>query len=354
MELMALDRQRRAGGGADESTVEQGERSGINMARLLMSFGAADVPGGADGRLHRDEAELHRPDQPVQHFAADLDHRPDRARHDLRHPHRRHRPVGRLAAGLLRHDRGGRRQGRRANTLSLGTAATQGYGWFAALLAAVVVGAPAGGVQGLAITRLKVPPFVVTLGGLTVFRGLTLTISNGGPISGFDASMRWFGTGLIGPVPVPAIIFAIAAVLCHIVLRYTRYGRAVYAVGGNAEAARLSGLRVDRILISVYVIVGFFAGLAAFVLSARLNSSEAVAGIGYELTVISAVVIGGTSLFGGIGSVGGTVVGAALIGVLQNGLQFNNVSSYTQSIVIGLILILAVAFDRWLKSRVRR
>jgi inositol transport system permease protein len=245
-------------------------------------------------------------------------------------------------------------KGGTANTLSLDTAATQGYGWFAALIAAVAVGAAAGGVQGLAITRLKVPPFVVTLGGLTVFRGLTLTISNGGPISGFDASMRWFGTGLVGPVPVPVIIFAIAAMLCHIVLRYTRYGRAVYAVGGNAEAARLSGLRVDRVLVSVYVIVGFFSGLAAFVLSARLNSSEAVAGIGYELTVISAVVIGGTSLFGGIGSVGGTVVGAALIGVLQNGLQFNNVSSYTQSIVIGLILIFAVTFDRWLKSRVRR
>ena len=245
-------------------------------------------------------------------------------------------------------------KGGTANTLSLENAAAQGYGWFAALLAAVAVGAAAGGVQGLAITKLKVPPFVVTLGGLTVFRGLTLTISNGGPISGFDASMRWFGTGLVGPVPVPAIIFAIAAILCHVVLRYTRYGRAVYAVGGNAEAARLSGLRVDRILISVYGIVGFFSGLAAFVLSARLNSSEAVAGIGYELTVISAVVIGGTSLFGGIGSVGGTVVGAALIGVLQNGLQFNNVSSYTQSIVIGLILVFAVTFDRWLKSRVRR
>ena len=194
---------------------------------------------------------------------------------------------------------------------------------------------------------------MVTLGGLTIFRGLTLMLSNGGPISGFTADMRWFGTGLVGPVPVPVIIFAIAAILCHIVLRYTRYGRAVYAVGGNAEAARLSGVRVDRVLVSVYVIVGFFSGLAAFVLSARLNSAEAVAGLGYELTVISAVVIGGTSLFGGIGSVGGTVVGAALIGVLQNGLQFNNVSSYTQSVVIGLILILAVAFDRWLKSRAR-
>ncbi|UVC07588.1 ABC transporter permease [Rhizobium sp. TH2] len=244
-------------------------------------------------------------------------------------------------------------KGGAASTLSLSASEGTGYGWFAALLAAVIVGSAAGGIQGLTITKLKVPPFVVTLGGLTIFRGLTLMLSNGGPISGFTPDMRWFGTGLIGPVPVPVIIFAIAAVLCHIVLRYTRYGRAVYAVGGNAEAARLSGLRVDRVLVSVYVIVGFFSGLAAFVLSARLNSAEAVAGLGYELTVISAVVIGGTSLFGGIGSVGGTVVGAALIGVLQNGLQFNNVSSYTQSVVIGLILILAVAFDRWLKSRAR-
>ena len=244
-------------------------------------------------------------------------------------------------------------KGGTANTLSLESAAGAGYGWFAALLAALLTGALCGLIQGLAITRLKVPPFVVTLGGLTIFRGLTLTISSGGPISGFTADMRWWGTGLVGPVPVPVIIFLGAALLCHLILRYTRYGRSVYAVGGNAEAARLSGLRVDRILVSVYVIVGFFCGLAAFVLAARLNSAEAVAGIGYELTVISAVVIGGTSLFGGVGSVGGTVVGAALIGVLVNGLVLNNVSSYTQQIVIGLILILAVAFDRWLKTRTR-
>ncbi len=244
-------------------------------------------------------------------------------------------------------------KGGTANTMSLSAGAEAGFGWFAALLAALAVGSIAGGVQGVAITRLKVPPFVVTLGGLTIFRGITLTLSNGGPISGFGADFRWFGNGLIGPVPVPVIIFALAAIICHVVLRYTRYGRAVYAVGGNAEAARLSGLRVDGVLVSVYVIVGFLSGLAAFVLAARLNSAEAVAGIGYELTVISAVVIGGTSLFGGVGSVGGTVVGAALIGVLQNGLQFNNVSSYTQSIVIGLILIVAVAFDRWLKSRAK-
>lgn len=244
-------------------------------------------------------------------------------------------------------------KGAASNTLALGTTEATGYGWPAALLAATAVGTLAGLIQGLAITKLRVPPFVVTLGGLTVFRGFTLMLSGGGPISGFPSEMRWFGTGLVGPVPVPVIIFAVAAVLCHVVLRFTRFGRAVYAVGGNAEAARLSGVRVDRVLVAVYMIVGFFAGLAAFVLSARLNSAEAVAGIGYELTVISAVVIGGTSLFGGIGGIGGTVVGAALIGVLVNGLQLNNVSSYTQQVTIGLILIAAVAFDRWLKTRAR-
>ena len=244
-------------------------------------------------------------------------------------------------------------KGTTANTLSLGTTEATGWGWPVALLTAVLVGIAAGFVQGLLITLLRVPPFVVTLGGLTIFRGFTLMLSGGGPISGFPSDMRWFGTGLVGPVPVPVIVFALAAVLCHVVLRFTRFGRAVYAVGGNAEAARLSGIRVDRVLVSVYMIVGFFAGLAAFVLAARLNSAEAVAGMGYELTVISAVVIGGTSLFGGIGSIGGTVVGATLIGVLVNGLQLNNVSSYTQQVTIGFILIAAVAFDRWLKTRAR-
>ncbi len=244
-------------------------------------------------------------------------------------------------------------KGAATTAMTLGASGATGNHWSLALLAALGVGLAAGLGQGLLITRLKVPPFVVTLGGLTIWRGFTLMIGGGGPISGFTPDMRWWGTGMVGPVPIPVIIFAVAAILCHIVLRYTRYGRSVYAVGGNAEAARLSGIRVDRVIVSVYVIVGFFCGLAAFVLSARLNSAEAVAGMGYELTVISAVVIGGTSLFGGIGSITGTVIGAALIGVLQNGLQFNNVNSYTQQVIIGLILILAVAFDRWLKARAR-
>jgi inositol transport system permease protein len=219
------------------------------------------------------------------------------------------------------------------------------------MLAALAVGLACGFLQGLAITLLKVPPFVVTLGGLSAFRGAALLFAGGGPVSGFAPDYTWWGQGKLGPVPVPVIIFLSFAVIAHVVLRYTRFGRHVYAVGGNPEAARLSGLNVRAITLSVYVIIGFFAGLAGFVLSARLNSAEAVAGIGYELTVIASVVIGGTSLFGGVGSVFGTVIGSILIGVLINGLVLMNVSSYIQQIIIGVIIVLAVAFDQFAKSR---
>jgi ribose/xylose/arabinose/galactoside ABC-type transport system permease subunit len=238
---------------------------------------------------------------------------------------------------------------------AVGAAAqAQGHGWPLAMLTALAVGTMAGLVQGLAVTRLKVPPFVVTLGGMSAFRGLALLLAGGGPISGFDEGYRFIGQGTIGPVPVPVIIFLSAAIIAHIVLRYTRYGRRIYAIGGNPEAARLSGLAVERLTLSVYVIIGFLAGLGSFVLSARLNSAEAVAGIGYELTVIASVVIGGTSLFGGIGTIFGTVIGTILIGVLLNGLQLNNVSSYVQQVIIGVIIVLAVAFDSFAKSRRKR
>ena len=221
--------------------------------------------------------------------------------------------------------------------------------------AAMLIGVIGGLIQGTAITRLGVPAFVVTLGGLSVFRGAALQYSNGGPISTFDATYNFWGQGrVLGDIPVPVIIFIVFAVLAHIVLRYTRYGRHVYAVGGNIEAARLSGLNTRRLILSVYVIVGFFAGLGGFVLSSRLNSSEAVAGLGYELTVIASVVIGGTSLFGGRGSVLGTMIGSVLIGVLNNGLVLMNVSSYIQQIIIGVIIVLAVAFDQFIKARQRR
>lgn len=231
---------------------------------------------------------------------------------------------------------------------------TIGYGWPLAALAAIVVGVIGGALQGVAITRLKVPAFVVTLGGMSVFRGAALLFAAGGPISGFQPDFTWWGQGKIYTVPVPVIIFLVAAILAHIVLSYTRYGRRVYAVGGNPEAARLAGVNVTAVITSVYIIMGFFAGLGAFVLSARLNSAEAVAGTGYELTVIASVVIGGTSLFGGAGSIFGTVVGALLIGVLLNGLVMMNVNSYVQQIIIGVIIVLAVWFDTFAKSRRKR
>ena len=234
-----------------------------------------------------------------------------------------------------------------------GGAADAGNPALLALLAAVAVGIAAGTLQGLAISRLRVPPFVVTLGGLTAFRGAALLFSGGGPISGFAPDFTWWGQGRIATVPVPVIIFLVAAVVAHLVLKHTRFGRHVYAVGGNVAAAEMNGVNTRRIILSVYVIVGFFCGLASFLLAARLNSAEAVAGLGLELDVIAAVVIGGTSLFGGIGSIFGTVVGALLIGVLRNGLVLLNISPFIQQIVIGVILVLAVAFDQYASARRR-
>jgi len=236
---------------------------------------------------------------------------------------------------------------------AVGQAAESGNPVILAFLAAIAVGVAAGAVQGLAITRLRVPPFVVTLGGLTAWRGAALLLSGGGPISGFTSEYTWWGQGRIEGVPVPVIIFLAAAVLAHIVLRHSRFGLHVYAVGGNTAAANLNGVNTRRVILLVYVITGFTCGLASFLLSARLNSAEAVAGMGLELDVIAAVVIGGTSLFGGVGGVVGTVVGALLIGVLRNGLVLLNISPFIQQIVIGLILVAAVAFDQYAAARRR-
>lgn len=221
--------------------------------------------------------------------------------------------------------------------------------WPVAIATASLIGLLAGYVQGKSVTALRVPAFIVTLGGMTVWRGATLLLNDGGPISGFDAGFRWWGTGSLLGVPVPVVLFAVTALIGHIVLRHTRYGRQVYAVGGNTEAARLAGVNVKAVIISVYVIVGCLAGLSGFLLSARLGSAEAVAGVNYELRVIASVVIGGASLSGGQGSIRGTLIGTLLIGVLSNGLVIMHVSSYVQQVVIGLIIVAAVAFDSYTK-----
>ena len=223
-------------------------------------------------------------------------------------------------------------------------------GWLVALATATAVGALVGYLQGKTVTFFSVPPFIVTLGGMTIWRGATLILNDGSPVSGFDAGYRWWGTGSIAGIPVPILIFGLIAALGFITERFTRYGRYIYAVGGNPEAARLNGLDVPAIITSVYLIVGALSGLAGFLLSARLGAAEAVGGIGYELRVIASVVIGGTSLAGGRGGIGGTIVGALLIGVLTNGLVIMHVSSYWQQVVIGVIIVAAVAFDAYAKS----
>jgi len=221
--------------------------------------------------------------------------------------------------------------------------------WPVAIVVASAIGLAAGYIHGKSVTALKVPAFIVTLGGMTVWRGATLILNDGGPIAGFDDGYRWWGTGSVLGVPVPVILFALVALVGHVVLRHMRYGRQVYAVGGNAEAARLAGVDVKAVIISVYVIVGLLAGLSGFLLSARLGSAEAVAGTNYELRVIASVVIGGASLSGGQGSIRGTLIGTLLIGVLSNGLVIMHVSSYFQQVVIGLIIVAAVAFDSYTK-----
>lgn len=236
--------------------------------------------------------------------------------------------------------------------LTAGTAGqAEGYGLITAILAALAIGLFLGFLHGAAIVWLRVPPFIATLGGITAWRGLSLMLSQGQPISNFPPEYQWFGKESVGPVPVLVLILVIAALIGWIVLRYSRYGRQVYAVGGNQEAARLSGLNTRNVILSVYVISGFMAGLSGFLLSSRLNSAEQVAGVGYELTVIAGVVIGGTSFSGGEGSIPGTILGVLLIGVLANGLTLMNVPPYIQQVLTGLIIVFAVWFDQAVKRR---
>ena len=213
------------------------------------------------------------------------------------------------------------------------------------LAAGLAVGAAIGAINGLLVARLSIPPFVATLGMLSAARGLTYIYNDGMPVTDLPDGYLSIGTGAIAGIPVPIIVFALVVVLFWFVLRYTTYGRYVYAVGGNAKSAKTSGISTGKILFSVYVIGGLLAGLAGIILAARTTSALPQAGVSYELDAIAAVVIGGTSLSGGTGSLGGTVVGALLIGVINNGLNLLGVSSYYQQVVKGVIIVGAVLLD---------
>jgi ribose/xylose/arabinose/galactoside ABC-type transport system permease subunit len=222
----------------------------------------------------------------------------------------------------------------------------QAYPLIVALIIGVVVGLACGTANGLLIAKRRLAPFIVTLGMMTVARGLALVYTQGRPVIDLSDSYDKIGSGSIGPVPYPALIFFAAVLLGAFILHFTRFGRYVYAVGGNELAAKVSGVNTDRVLIGVYALGGAAAGVAGIVDSSRVMSGGPASGGGYELDAIAAVVIGGTSLSGGVGSIAGTIVGVLIIGVMNNGLDLLNVSSYWQLVVKGLIIVLAVLLDR--------
>ncbi len=221
-----------------------------------------------------------------------------------------------------------------------------GFTVFGAILMGIIIGGSLGFFNGWMITKFKVAPFVVTLAMLTMARGATMLWTGGFPITGLGDHFAFIGTGWFLGIPMPVWISAIAVILAIILLTKTKFGRYIYAVGGNESAARLSGLNINKIKIWVYALSGILAAVGGIILTSRLDSAQPNAGLSYELDSIAAVVIGGTSLSGGRGSIIGTVQGALIIGVLNSGLVLLNVSPFWQQIIKGLVILLAVILDR--------
>jgi len=228
-----------------------------------------------------------------------------------------------------------------------------------AIGATLAIGTALGMTNGLLLTKLRLPhPFIPTLGMMNVARGLALVLSGGFPISELPEDFRFWGAGTLGSIPMPVVIVLVVYALFHLFLTHTTVGRDIYAVGGNKQAALLSGIPVDQRLILVYALSGGLAALGAIVLAGRMNSGFPLAGVGAELDAIAAVIIGGASFFGGVGSVWGTLIGALIMGVLRNGLNLLDVSAYWQTTVIGVVIVIAVWVDvlrqRAVESRYRR
>ncbi len=238
-----------------------------------------------------------------------------------------------------------------AGAVAAGLAVRQDLDTFTAIGLALLLGMVIGAINGLMIVKGGMPPFVATLAMLAMARGLTLVYTNGRPIAGLDEIFIFLGTGQVLGIPVPVIIMVFIAIIAHIITRYTRFGLHVYATGGNEEPTRLAGVSTDRVKLSVYIISGLTAAIGGILLTARLWSAQPNAAVGWELDAIAAPVLGGTSLFGGVGSIGGTLVGAFIIGVLSNGLNLMGVPSYYQQVIKGVVFILAVSLDILSKRR---
>ncbi|MBU7585972.1 MAG: ribose ABC transporter permease [Nostoc sp. TH1S01] len=225
-------------------------------------------------------------------------------------------------------------------------------GWLA-VPAALLTGLLLGLLNGALITFLDVPPFIVTLGSLTALRGAAYLVANGTTVINRNINFAWIGNSYVGPLPWLVILALLTVAVSWFVLRQTVLGVQIYAVGGNERAARLTGIKVNRVLLFVYGVSGLLAGLAGIMSASRLYSATGVLGQGYELDAIAAVILGGTSFTGGIGTIGGTLLGALIIAVLNNGLTLLNMSYFWQLVVKGLVIIAAVMIDR-LRRRSRR
>jgi ribose transport system permease protein len=235
----------------------------------------------------------------------------------------------------------------------LGNALAAGMPVPVAIALGLVVGTSCGLFNGLLVTWGRLPPFIATLGMMSVARGLALMVAEGRPVSGFAEGFRMLSTERVLGIPAPVFITAAVYAAAHFVLARTVFGRATYAIGGNEEAARLSGVAVRLHKTAAYAVAGGMSAAAAAILTARLNSAQPTAGIMYELDAIAAAVIGGVSLTGGEGTVVGALIGALIMGVLRNGLNLLNVSSFFQQVVIGGVIIGAVLVDTWFRQRRR-
>ncbi len=214
-----------------------------------------------------------------------------------------------------------------------------------AILISLVAGVVIGFLVGVFVNEVGIPPLITTLGFMTALRGVAFRITNGLPVYDFPDSFAVIGQGYVGVIPVPVIIMMVVVVVCVVVLNRTKFGRHVYGLGGNEEATRLSGVDVKRTKYTIYMLEGLLAALAGVVLLSRVNSGQPAAGQGYEMDIITGVVLGGVSISGGSGRIGGVVVGVLLMGVLTNGMILMNVDEYSQWMVKGLVLVAAVSLD---------
>lgn len=236
-----------------------------------------------------------------------------------------------------------------AGAVSAGLIVNNGLPVYAGMLGGLIVGLLVGALNGVLIVYGKLPPFVATLATLGIARGLTLVYTEGRPISGMGEAYTYWGTGKVGDVPVPVIVALVVVALAYLMLTRTRFGLYIYAIGGGEETSRLAGVPVNAVKLGAYCLSGLLAGLAGLLLTARLWSAQPQVAVGFELDAIAAAVLGGISLFGGVGSVLGAVIGALIVGVLGNGMNLLRVASYPQQVIQGIVLVLAVTVDMYTK-----